>query len=692
MTNADRQKRYRDRQRIAGKSTSGKSGASAKWDNAQFIAIDGEGENIGKVEKYVIEKREYKANEHVYTLLAASTGESLFAGGKRLDSISCIDFLLDLAICYKQAIFVIFAGGYDINHMLMWGFERADLQKIGRGETFEWRIASSGEEIIYSIEYRARKSLTLRRGLNWKEDKNGKWQKKWTVSMTLWDVFGYFQENFVGVMRKWLGEDHKHFALIKEMKKLRGDFADIAQARINAYNAAELECLNEIMVKLHSAIDGLDLKCRRWDGAGSIAAALMQKHEIKSFKACTPEDMEDKVRTAYAGGRIEVCKIGVHHGRVYDYDINSAYPFVMADLPCLAHGQWSRGTGIPPGGFTLVHCVFDFADDLPFYPLFYRNEHMQICFPRSGEGIYWLPEYLAADECPGTLEVIEWWHFKPDCHHKPFHWIKDYYETRKLWVSNPQMEWQRGGEKIIKLGLNSLYGKTAQQLGGRDGNPPAYHQMEWAGFITSQTRARLYLAASQSPDAVIGFATDGIFTDRPLKIELSQLKGFGAWSLKTPVPCGITIAMAGVYWWHKEGGGFEHFSRGFDKDAMQTPERIIRAWSSGEGAIDIPMQRLIGIGSACASDTLWKMRGRFTQGVRSLRIDGESHKRHGFNVKKAKPHLQLVDMKPQDNFDYEQGLQQCSHPYPLDWLEGDGDVDYQKSLELIKELEDTLNI
>jgi hypothetical protein len=446
------------------------------------------------------------------------------------------------------------------------------------------------------------------------------------------------------------------------------------------------------MDKVRAAIDGLGLKCRRWDGAGAVAAALMLKHEIKQFKGQSPPEVIEAARTAYAGGRIEVCKIGRHEGYVYDYDVNSAYPSVMAELPSLMHGNWIEGEGDAPSGFTLVHCKYAFEEGQKFYPLFYRTSKMQISFPSRGEGIYWYPEYEAALQCPGTIEVIKWWHFKPTFDSKPFSWIKEYYETRKLWVKNPTQDWQSGGEKIIKLGLNSLYGKTAQQLGGRDDAAPAYHQLEWAGYITSATRARLYKAAALLPGAIIGFATDGIFSTAKLPVECSVTKTMGAWELKEPVPVGMTIAMAGVYWWHNDDGSFSHYSRGFDKDSMKLPDLVVAAWKKGESEIDIPMQRLIGIGSACASDTLYAMRGRFTQGVRSLRLDGKSHKRVGINVKKTRPHLRLVDLEPNLNIEYMTGFQSCSFPYPLEWLAIADDDDYEKELEYMRELSDTENI
>lgn len=694
-TNAERCRDYRQRRRddgkkaIRGLSTKNKS----KWEASQFIAVDGEGESYGEEESITIGKdgKTYVSKPHRYTLLACSTGESLYSNGERLSTMDCINFLLDTSDNHEKAIFVIFGGSYDVNHMLMYGFEREQLQNISRGERVEFKH----NEIIYDIEYRARKSLNLRRGKSWIQNKEGKWTAKWESKIIIWDVWGFFQDNFVTVIDKWLTKKYKHYDLIKDMKARRGDFANVESWRIQQYNAAELEALCDVMNKVREAIDGLDLHCQRWDGAGAVAASIMKKHNIREFKMSTDEQVINAVRCAYAGGRIEVCKIGRHEGPVYDYDINSAYPSVNQQMPCMLHGRWLYGeTDNPPEGFTMVHVKFDFADDMPFYPLFYRTDKMQISFPGQGEGIYWYPEYQAALACAGTVEVMEWWHWQQDCNHQPFHWIGHYYETRQKWVKNPIEEWHKGGEKIIKLGLNSLYGKTAQQLGGTIDKPPVYHQLEWAGYITAATRARLYRAAITDRDSVIGFATDGIFTTRPLGIETSKTKEIGAWELKEPVPVGITIAMAGVYWWHYEDGNFQHYSRGFDKDSMRTPENILSAWARGMESIDIPMRRLIGMGSACTSNDLWKIRGRFTEGRRTLRLDGHSHKREGINVKKSKPHKGLVDLRPSYNMAYDDGngYQGSSHPYPVLWLDGELTDDYEKEQELIKEMLDTDNI
>lgn len=661
----------------------------SKWERKQFISIDGEGENEGKEETHRTKNKIYKSRSHKFTLLAASTGESLYDRGKRLDSFACLDWLCELGGLYPKGIFVIFAGGYDVNHIL-WGIERALMEEITTGATVEFEHKNEW----YLIQLRSRKSLTVKRGKNYIQNKKGAWVVKWQAEIVLWDVWGFFQDSFVGVMGKWLGKTHHHFDLIKRMKAKRGDFENVPQKEINDYNRAELECLTEVMLKVHEGIDGLGLQCMRFDGAGAVAASMMRKHKIKEHKQETPEAVLEASCTAYAGGRIEICKIGHHKGPVYDYDINSAYPSVLKDLPCLACGHWEMDghNKVPRPGFTLVHIKYAFVPGKHFYPLFYRTEAMKINYPDEGEGWYWYPEYEAALLCKGKIEVLSSWHFVDGCNHKPFGWVLEYYNARREWIKRPTAEWQRGGEKIIKLGLNSLYGKTAQQVGGRQGIAPAYHQLEWAGYITSATRARLYKAAMLKPDAIIGFATDGIFSTKKLLLECSTDKQIGMWELKEPVPDGLTVVMAGIYWWHNGDKSFTHFSRGFDKDAMETPAPILAAWKRGDTSIDIPMRRLIGMGTACTSDIFWQLRGRFVESVRTLALDGHSHKRSRINVKRDKPYMHLVDLLPGPNVEYHFGAQGCSYPYPLKWLEEAENDDYETELETQRETDDTENI
>jgi hypothetical protein len=97
----------------------------------------------------------------------------------------------------------------------------------------------------------------------------------------------------------------------------------------------------------------------------------------------------------------------------------------------------------------------------------------------------------------------------------PFAKLTELYDERKRLKAEGN-----GAQKVLKLLINSLYGKTAQSIGWRlvktgDGwtaERPPFQSYIWAGLITSGCRAMvLDLALSESAD-VVSFATDGIIS------------------------------------------------------------------------------------------------------------------------------------------------------------------------------------
>ena len=51
---------------------------------------------------------------------------------------------------------------------------------------------------------------------------------------------------------------------------------------------------------------------------------------------------------AYIAGWFEIFMHGLVPGITYEYDIRSAYPYIIATLPCLLHGRWRRHKGPNP--------------------------------------------------------------------------------------------------------------------------------------------------------------------------------------------------------------------------------------------------------------------------------------------------------------------------------------------------------
>jgi hypothetical protein len=111
------------------------------------------------------------------------------------------------------------------------------------------------------------------------------------------------------------------------------------------------------------------------------------------------------------------------------------------------------------------------------------------------------------------------------------------------------------GQKILKLALNSIYGKTAQSIG----EEPPFRSYWWAGEITSYTRSRMLLLAVQCDPAPFLIATDGIFCPHPLNVKLGKELG----DLEHEEIKNLFIGRAGVYRGRKEDDSYILKTRGF---------------------------------------------------------------------------------------------------------------------------------
>lgn len=537
---------------------------TSKFKRAHFIAWDGEGITGSD-------------GVHRYVYLANSLGESRF-DMNGLSTATCLEFLLETFNTHPKAIHVCYGASYDVN-MLLRDVPWDKLCPIWKNEWGNMGVLWNR----YRIMYHHRKAF---------------WIKDNVRKGTLWDVIGFFQVPFVQAIKEHLGADYEDYELIKTNKAKRSQFSYDEMDTITDYCQKELKALVLIMERLQSYLSEAGLQITRWDGAGAIAAALMKRENIKRHMAKTPPTVNRAAQYAYFGGRIEILQYGYHNRETYNYDINSAYPAAMLELPSLSNGRWlAERTGYR-APFSLSHVIWNFThnNSLPvwYYPFPFREYNGNIYFPPAGEGWYWEPEVSAAldtiEKFSGYpsdyIEVIETINFYPFNDVKPFEFVSELYDKR--------LEWKAAGnmcQYALKLGLNSLYGKMCQQVGARDSKAPAYHQLEWAGYVTSFARARMLRAACEKPHSIIAFATDGIYATEPLALEPS--KAIGGWEFTTyDGYCGV---QSGVYWL-KNGETWKSYRRGFDEGSLLL-ENVLAAWEQRKYHLNCASTRFVTLGS-----------------------------------------------------------------------------------------------
>lgn len=614
----------------------------SRWQQRNIVAWDGEGARVfvgypdGTVE-----------NKHVYNLLANSRGRYIAThlAGSDLPTLACLDFMVREDTL--SAINVIFAGGYDVN-MILKDLPRTALSQLHKTGRVTW----AG----YRLTYKHRKVFTVARVDHSKKSGYGR-------SFVLWDVFGFFQSSFVKAIRKWIKDD-VGLEVIQDMKHRRSVFTPLDFEDILAYNAQECKLLVMLILEFMESMDEAGMELSRFDGAGAIAAVLLRRYNVKRHMGDIPEWVYRACQVAYAGGRVEAPRIGTHMGQVYRHDVNSAYPSACLDLPSWDSVDWQREAKPDNDAVAcMVAIEWRYKETAPFYPLYYRTHDGEILFPRSGQGIYWYPEYHALSQLYRQGEDYEILYainaYKEGEVSRPFTGIRQDYAIRLAFKAAGNM-----AQEAYKLGLNSIYGKCAQQEGyqpgieGRtDARYPTYHNLAWAGLITSTTRSRVYLAGMECPQQVIAFATDAVFSTQRIN-GISVGDSLGTWSVDTFD--GITIVQPGVYWLLENGEWLSKY-RGFDPESLQR-EKVVEAWSDGTGKVPVKLTRFIGMGSALNRiDFAGKWRSWETQ-ERTLDIIPKGKRQPTLDMDYAS---QLCYTKATPNLS-----ETMSQAYKIKWMDG----------------------
>jgi hypothetical protein len=615
------------------------------------------------------EPKRAKPAAHRYIMLCNSRGATL--EGDSITAEQAFPFLLDEASKYSNAVHVMFGGSYDAV-MLLKDLPKKIIHAIYKNETNKAVHVQIGKR-MYALWYRQRKYLKIARFANAKrkftiDDLCRQWKPDYDARITLWDVFGFFQQTFVEALRAY--DIEADIAHIDAMKKQRSVFTDAQRPQMRAYCIAECEALESLTGRLAEYLTQAKLRPPRFDGAGAVAAALLRREGVKDHIQPEPKELALPIARAYFGGRIELLRLGRAHGTLYGYDIASAYPSAATGLPSLV-AAWEPCCIDSLSGLALARVWWQFPEGLSWYPLPYRNPTGTIVFGSQGEGWYWAPEVEAARafaaQMGGEVRVYEAQRARPYTDDLPFGFIPELFRARQEYKDQGI-----GAEKAIKLGLNSLYGKTAQQVGAKDGKFPPYFALSWAGYITSATRARLCEAALLAPDAIVAFMTDGILSTRALPMEThvpterTPHPALGQWERNEIDPRDGVFVQAGVYWldeWQKKKECFDWKPRyrGFDKESMATPHIALQAWENKRAEVPVMCSRFITFGSALAHDDAWAWRGTWRRAPRSLNLRGGSPKRLPWDGR-GDPTAGLLPLRPRPN-DYYESSRALSTPF-----------------------------
>ena len=584
-----------------------KSGDSNRWRNQidpltrEFVVWDGEG----------ITRED---GSHAYVLFGAYDGtEHYSVTHYKLSTLKCIQLMFDVKRKHPAAFHVAFAFDYDANMIL---------NSLTQNQFELLRRTGFVRFYHYLINHVPGKWLTIS---DMRLEKNNVYR-----TVRIEDAWGFFQGSFLRALETYI-PDHPHFEDIKAGKERRNLFTYADMKFIQHYWEVENIAFHALMHELRSRLYSVNLRITKWHGPGALANYTYKQRGVANHKKdCGPE-VYDAARYAYAGGRFELFRVG-NHGKAWGIDINSAYPYAISQLPSLVDGTWIHKTSgikrlVPFGLYRIRYApsVKLIMTTQPS-PFFHRDSRGNISYPHYTEGWYWTPEIRAAIRYGMRFQMLEAWEYVDyDETVKPFQFVAEMYEQRReLKAQN------HGAQMALKLCLNSLYGKMAQRAGWeRNKAAPKWHQLEWAGYVTSLTRATLFRVIAEIPwHHLAAVETDGIYiTCDPAGLGITDDGALGAWSVTEYDE--LVYLQSGVYA-KRQGTKWSSKYRGFDKDSLSTQQIVEHAerlvpgndWPTLEGTTT----RFIGYPAALNTD--FAMHSRWETKPQILSIGSQGKRVH----------------------------------------------------------------
>jgi hypothetical protein len=518
-----------------------------------FIAFDGEGIS------------DYEGAQQRYVLFGNSLHQSIEAHNLTYHEI--FDFLLKCKQENPNSYFVMFGMNYDINM-----FVKDIPVSIVKNLWSEGSCVYRG----YRLTYLPSKMFTV------SKDK---------VSIVLYDLFSFFQQSFVEALKGFKIVDDETLATIIAGKEERGSFNDVGMDFVRNYFFTEVKALALLAEELRVSLVKANIYISKWHGPGAIANFLLSKNRVDVHRS----SVNDLAPFVYAGGRFEQFKIGYHDGPVFQYDIRSAYPEALAQLPNLDSG-WHyvsypvRGSIVPHGFYHVSD--YEFTDYKKPHPFIWRSTQGNIGFPHYQANSSWQSGsvVLAALEAGLKFVVLEGW-FPKGKHRPMYSLINTLYDQRAIWKAQGN-----SAHFAAKLGMNSIYGKFAQQVGGTKEKIPKWHQLDWAAMITGYTRAKLFSAMMLAPDNIIACETDSIFSTVSLPLDIGTK--LGQWDLE--VHDNILYIQNGIYFTNGEHAKYK--IRGLGKGMVDYDHMLNSMNSTFLEPYDVSVRRFRTMGSSLGTD------------------------------------------------------------------------------------------
>jgi hypothetical protein len=253
-------------------------------------------------------------------------------------------------------------------------------------------------------------------------------------------------------------------------------------------------------------------KCRETKPDGTIICTIPSLDRLDS-------KMVETAYNSYYGGRFEILKRG-YMEKCYCYDIKSAYPAEIAQLPDFTLGNWKKVKELNPDAHTGFYKCRVMAFEENFSPFKKKVSNLNV-YP-NGAFLQFITkkeiEFFEAHFTNSVIKIEYGYEWQPKTLKYPF---KEEIERLYRWKDSEPDEDIKYCVKII---LNSLYGKFIQVTGYKNRTGKLFNPL-YASLITSGCRIKILELALQKPDSVISFSTDSVISQELLNCPVNPSLG-----------------------------------------------------------------------------------------------------------------------------------------------------------------------
>ena len=241
---------------------------------------------------------------------------------------------------------------------------------------------------------------------------------------------------------------------------------------------------------------------------------------------------------AYYGGRFEIVRKGTFD-KIYNYDVNSEYPDIIANLLSFKYGLWiyydrTKIKKLPEKEcFGYFYCKLVIPDDnlISTIPVRYKG---MIRFP-NGIHENWYTWYDLDLMREFIVDIKEAYIYEgSNVEYKPFDSeIKHIFKKKAEYKNKNKIMYM-----IFKLTMNALYGcffeihNNEQSDGSIERTTGILFNSVNASMITAFGRWKILKDVWNVRDELVGFHTDSILSEIPLDKYLEIGNGLGEWNLE----------------------------------------------------------------------------------------------------------------------------------------------------------------